>query len=35
VCRQKAAIADALANHSATKIPHLKHCAITEIQITA
>ncbi len=34
-CLQKAAIADALANHSATKIPHSKNCAITKIQITA
>ncbi len=34
-CLRKAAIADALANHSATKIPHSKHCTITEIQTTA
>jgi len=34
-CLQEAAIADALANHSATKIPHSKHCTVTKVQITA
>jgi len=34
-CLQEAAIADALANHSATKIPHSKYCTITKAQITA
>jgi hypothetical protein len=34
-CLQKVAIVDALANHSATKIPHSKHCTITKVQITA
>jgi hypothetical protein len=32
---QEVAIADALANHSATKIPHSKHCTGTKVQITA
>jgi hypothetical protein len=32
---QKVAIADALANHSATKIPHSKQCTTTKVQITA
>jgi hypothetical protein len=31
---QEAAIADALANHSATKIPHSKYCTVTKVQIT-
>jgi hypothetical protein len=30
---QEAAIADALANHTANKIPHSKSCAITKIKI--
>jgi hypothetical protein len=34
-CLQKVAIADALANHSATKIPHSKHCTVTKDQIIA
>jgi hypothetical protein len=34
-CLQEAAIADALANHSATKIPHSKYCTVTKAQITA
>jgi hypothetical protein len=34
-CLQKAAIADALAIHSATNIPHSKDCTVTEVQITA
>jgi hypothetical protein len=34
-CFQGVAIADALANHSATKIPHSKHCTVTKVQITA
>jgi hypothetical protein len=29
------AIADALANDSATKIPHSKYCTVTKVQITA
>jgi len=32
---QEAAIAGALANHSATKFPHSKYSTITEAQITA
>jgi hypothetical protein len=32
---QEAAIADALANYSATKIPHSKYCTVSEVQITA
>jgi hypothetical protein len=34
-CLQEAAIADALANYSATKIPHSKYCTVTKVQITA
>jgi hypothetical protein len=34
-CLRNAAIADALANYSATKIPHSKHSTITKVQITA
>jgi hypothetical protein len=34
-CLQEAAIADALANDSATKIPHSKYCIVTKVQITA
>jgi hypothetical protein len=32
---QEAAIADVLANHSATKIPHSEHGTVTKVQITA
>ncbi len=34
-CFQGVAIADALANNSATKIPHSKHFTVTKVQITA
>jgi hypothetical protein len=34
-CLQEAAIADELANHSATKITHSKYCTVTFVQITA
>ncbi len=34
-CLQEVAIADALANYSATKIPHSKYCTVTKVQITA
>jgi hypothetical protein len=34
-CLQEVTIADALAIHSATNIPHSKHCTVTEVQITA
>ncbi len=34
-CLQEAAIADALAIHSATKFPHSKYCTVTKVQTTA
>jgi len=34
-CLHEVAITDALANDSATKIPHSKYCTVTKVQITA